>query len=273
MKLGVQENIFNGWNFVSGKTLDEKIAKIEDFGFDAIEVWGWDVSSQRLAEIKSAISSTNLKCSTICGGYPGDLLGIDRKSRECAVEGIKERLKACAELGSIGQIVIDRSMDFSISSKPRISDLWPWEPDINQIEKKILVEECKILGSVGREYGVCVILEPINHFSTDFLTTIDQAIDVCSLVGSDNVKLMADFYHMNIEEADVGKSLMKASDRIIHVHLKDSNGQLPGLGHTNFTEGINILKQQGYSNYLTMECEIKSESDLQVSAKHMRTIM
>lgn len=273
MKLGVQENIFTSWSFVNGKYLEEKMAKIETFGFDAIEIWGWDVSKKRISEIQSAIKSTNLKFSTICGGYPGDLLGADRKSRECAVEAIEERLKTCADLGCIGQIVIDRAMDFSISSNPRISDLWPWEPDVRQLEKKVLVEECKILAKVAEDYGVKVILEPINHFSTDFLTTIEQAIEVCSLVGSDNVKLMADFYHMNIEEADMAKSLSRAGSLLCHVHLKDSNGQLPGLGHTNFREAIDFLKQQKYSNYLVMECEVKSELDLQSSVKNIRTLM
>jgi sugar phosphate isomerase/epimerase len=273
MKLGIQENIFTGWSFVKGRTLEEKFGKIEDFGFDAIELWGWDVSPNRLSEVKSALSSTNLKCSTICGGYQGDLLGADKKSRELAVEGIKERLRACAEFGCVGQIVIDRSMDFSISADPRISDLWPWQPDVHEIEKKILIEECKILGRFAKEFDAYLILEPINRHTTDFLHRLDQAVEICQATGNDKVKVMADFYHMNIEEAEIAQSLMKAVESIVHVHLKDSNGQLPGLGHINFREGLNVLKQYGYNNYLTMECDVHSESDLQTSVKHVRQMM
>jgi sugar phosphate isomerase/epimerase len=273
MRLGLQENIFTGWDFISGGSLAEKFGKIEDFGFDAIELWGWDVSPDRLKDVKSALSSTNLKCSTICGGYKGDLLGAERKSRELAVEEIKDRLKACAELGCLGQIIIDRSMDFSINASPRIPDLWPWNSDVHEIEKRVLIEECKILGRSAKDFGAFIIIEPINRHTTDFLNRLDQAVEICNATENEKVKVMADFYHMNIEEANIAQSLRKAAKSIVHVHLKDSNGQLPGLGHIDFKEGINVLKECRYGNCLTMECEVHSEIDLKTSVKYVRQML
>jgi sugar phosphate isomerase/epimerase len=99
MKLAAQETL------VPGETFSEKLRNTEQYGYEGVEVWGRELP-QRLEEIRSALSTSRVKLSTVCAGYPGDLLGPDRKARETAIDGIKERLKLCAGLGGVGVIIV-----------------------------------------------------------------------------------------------------------------------------------------------------------------------
>lgn len=251
MRLAIQETL------VPGKTLLEKLRKLEKYGFEGIEIWGSDII-QRVGEIKSALSSSKIRFSTVCSGYSGDLLGPDRKSRELAVEGIKERLKVCAELGGVGVITVPTF------GGPKIPHLPPRHSEVYKIEKEILVEECEVLGKYADDVGAHVILEPLNRYETHFIKRLEQAAEICSAVGREHIKIMGDLFHMNIEERDIPSSLEKASDFLIHIHLADSNRKLPGHGHINFKDAFNALKKKGYENYMALECEVPGPPELEL---------
>jgi len=262
VKLAVQENL------VPGGTFPEKLRHMEQYGYEGIEVWGSDLP-QRLEEIRSALSTSEVELSTVCAGYPGDLLGSDQKTRETAIEGLKERLKLCADLGGVGVITVPTF------GGPKISDLYPWRPDVKEVEKQILIEECTILGKYADDVGAYVLLEPLNRYETHFIKRLEQAVEVCKAVGREHVKIMADFFHMSIEEADILSSLEKASDHVLHIHLADSNRLLPGYGHTDFKSAFKVLKKVEYKNFMALECGVPGDphEDLPKCARYLRGLM
>jgi len=262
LKLAVQENL------VPGDTFSEKLQNAEKHGFEGVEVWGSDIL-EREKDVKASLSTSKVELSTVCAGYPGDLLGADRKAREIAIEGIKERLKVCAELGAVGIVTVPTF------GEPKISDLYPWRTDAHEVEKQILIEECKILGKYADDVGAHVILEPLNRYETHFMRRLQQAVEVCEAVRREHVKIMADFFHMSIEEADIPSSLEKASDFIVHVHLADSNRLLPGYGHTDFKSGFAVLKRKGYKYFMALECGIPGDPkiDLPKCAKYLKQLI
>jgi len=251
MKLSVQENL------VPGETFLDKLQNIERYGFEGVEVWGSDIV-QRAEMIKSSLSISKVKLSTICAGYSGDLLGADGKTRENAIQGLKDRLKVCAELGGVGVVTVPTF------GEPKISDLYPWRTDVQEVEKEILIEECKILGKYADDVGAHVILEPLNRYETHFMRRLEQAVEVCKAVGREHVKIMADFFHMNIEESNIPSSLVKAADFLVHVHLADSNRLLPGYGHTDFKSGFAALKKAGYKHFMALECGVPGDAEIEL---------
>ena len=72
---------------------------------------------------------------------------------------------------------------------------------------------------------------------------------------------MPDFFHMNIEEADIAESLRAAGKHIAHVHLADSNRRLPGLGHTDFASGFAALRDTGFDGTLAIECRVTGDPE------------
>jgi sugar phosphate isomerase/epimerase len=75
------------------------------------------------------------------------------------------------------------------------------------------------------------------------------------------VKLLADLYHMNIEETNLADALREAGPYVGHIHFADSNRKAAGLGHTDFTPIVSALKEIGYEGYLSAEVYPLPDSD------------
>lgn len=246
MKLSCQDNL------VPGSTLAEKLENLEKLGFSGIELWGRQQLGDKIREVKDVLASFNVKPSVICAGYGGDLLSPEREARQKAVEDIIQRLEWAREIGAVGVIFVPT---FGVAKLP---DLSPLYQSVVELEKRLLVAECRILAKKGEELGVCAILEPLNRYETHLINRLEQGLEILEEVRSDGLKLMADFFHMNIEESNISDALAQASKHIVHVHLADSNRQLPGYGHTDFTP-IKTLLSKGYDKYFSLECRISGD--------------
>ena len=64
---------------------------------------------------------------------------------------------------------------------------------------------------------------------------------------------MADTFHMNVEERSIPGAIRDFGALLNHVHLSDSNRLAPGLGHVDFTEVLQALRDVGYGGVLAFE--------------------
>ena len=101
--------------------------------------------------------------------------------------------------------------------------------------------------------GLGLLLEPINRYETNFINTVDEALEVFEQLNSPCMKLLVDTFHMNIEEADIHRGLRRAGSRLGHVHLGDSNREAPGHGHLDLRGVLQTLQEIGYQGYLSFE--------------------
>lgn len=101
--------------------------------------------------------------------------------------------------------------------------------------------------------GVTVLLEPLNRYESDYLNRLQEGMAVLAEIGAPNLKLLADTFHMNIEETDLAASIRAAGHAIGHVHLADSNRQAPGRGHLDFGPVLEALDEIGYNGFLAFE--------------------
>ena len=90
------------------------------------------------------------------------------------------------------------------------------------------------LGEAAAAAGGRLVLEPLNRYETDLCNTLAQGGEVIERTGSDRIGLLADLFHMNIEEADVAASLVAAAPRLGHIHFVDSNRRPAGCGHLSY---------------------------------------
>lgn len=260
MKLAVQENM------VPGRSVAEKMEKLRKFGYDGIEVWGRGLL-ERVDELKKASADTGVPISTICAGYGGAPLSGDPKLREQAWREIGELLQAAGELGAVGLIVVP----VFVGHQPRIPDLSPLMTQ-REAEDRLLVKCCRRAAPTAKKAGTCILLEPLNRGETNYMRTVAHAQAVCEKVAHPNVCLMADFYHMNIEELDIPSALKKAAKHVKHIHLAGNTRLLPNYGSTNFRAGFAALKSIGYANFMALECGIPGppEKELPKTARWLR---
>ena len=97
-----------------------------------------------------------------------------------------------------------------------------------------LVDALNDLAGHARNHGVPLIYEPLNRYETNMVNTQAEGVALLKSLNTDNVRLLADLFHMNIEEVDLPGSIRTSGNAIGHVHLADSNRRPAGNGHTDF---------------------------------------
>jgi sugar phosphate isomerase/epimerase len=103
--------------------------------------------------------------------------------------------------------------------------------------------------------GVRVLLEPLNRYECNNVNSLPDGLALIEDIGAANLYLLADTFHMNIEDVDMAANLRAAGSRLGYVHLADSNRQAPGSGHTSFAPLIEALRAIGYKRYLSAEVQ------------------
>jgi len=119
---------------------------------------------------------------------------------------------------------------------------------------KLLADELFRLGAAAEKIGSPgLILEPLNRYETTIINTLSEAQALLKQIGSKKLGLLADSFHMNIEEKDIEESLRRAGKLVWHIHLADSNRWPPGQGHFNFDALFRSLKKIGYQGWVSGE--------------------
>lgn len=120
----------------------------------------------------------------------------------------------------------------------------------------VLVENLKFAADRLGEAGLRLLLEPINTRDIPgFLVTgTDQALRIMEAVGSDNLWLQYDFYHMQIMQGDLWPTFERLRDRIAHVQVADNPGRNePGTGEINYEFLLGRLDASGYAGFVGCE--------------------
>ncbi|MDW7738756.1 MAG: sugar phosphate isomerase/epimerase family protein [Bacillota bacterium] len=125
---------------------------------------------------------------------------------------------------------------------------------VRQKQQEWIKTAMKSCAAYAENCGVNISIEPINRYETNYLNTMAEAVAFIGEVGMDNLYVMADTFHMNIEEKNTVDCIARYKDKISYVHLADSNRQIPGNAHIDFPAIINALKHINYSGFLSLEC-------------------
>jgi sugar phosphate isomerase/epimerase len=163
----------------------------------------------------------------------------DPEIREKAVQRIFAHVPLAAKAGAVIVVGLLRGI-VRPEVDPKTADEWMFE-GFNRCCRR------------ASDEGVRIAFEPINRYETSLLNGVDEGLEIIAEVGGDNLGMLLDTFHMNIEEPSIEKSIQKAGDRIFHFHYADSNRWYPGAGHLDFHSILTSLKDTGYSAYLSGE--------------------
>ena len=117
------------------------------------------------------------------------------------------------------------------------------------------------LGQYAATFGVPLLYEPLNRYETNLCTNIVAGVALMESLQTDNVRLLADLFHLHIEEVSVPAALEAGGKWIGHVHFVDSNRRPVGAGHMNYGPMIAALRKIGYTGYLSAEALPWPDSD------------
>lgn len=245
MKITIREGM------VPGETLAAQLAWLQRAGIDGIELHA-DALRLPREELMLAFETSPVAVSAI-EGIPR-LLDADPDVRAAAVKTIRERLSLAGDLNAVGVLVVPQ-----FGRTPALPDLSPWK-SAAEIERELLIAQLGDLVPSARDAGVSIFLEPLNRYEAYIVNRVEQGAAIARAVGGP-VATMADFFHMNIEETDIAESIRDSGDKIVYVHVADSNRHQPGKGHLDFRPGFAALKAIGYDGWLGIECRVEGDYD------------
>jgi sugar phosphate isomerase/epimerase len=234
---------------IPGKSLEEKIAKMDKWGFDAVELPGDVVGKEKV--FKDAIKDTKLKFSAVrFGSMNGDLVSEDQAKRGPAAEKLKQVLTSAGELGTTGVIYVP-----AFNGQTKLT---------NQEIRAILLDTLPAIGEHAVKVGSRLLLEPLNRKEAFFLRQVADGASICRDCHSPGICLMGDFYHMFIEETSDLGAFISAGSLLHHVHLASRIRVLPGQDERQFVDGFLGLKWIGYQDYCSFECGVKGNRDEEI---------
>ena len=185
-----------------------------------------------------------LNCHSLCGIFNENRdLTANGKEGEKAVKYLIDSIDFATVVGA--KIIIAVPSPVGRTTKPE-------GKSIEELTENA-VANLRQAADYAQKKGVKIAIEAINRYETYFINTLSKALDLVKKVDHPAVGVMADLFHMNIEEGSLTDSLYMIRDYLLHVHIADNTREAAGMGHTDFKEVIRVLKNIGYEGSLTME--------------------
>ncbi len=241
-----------GGPFVFWDGLPAACQRAAELGFDAVEIFAPGPDAVDANELRELLERHSLSVAAVGTGagmvrHGLSLTAGDASEREAAKDFVRQMIDFG---GPLGAPAIIGSMQ----------GRWGGELDLQAAlnHLRVALDE---LGTYAEKYQVPLIYEPLNRYETNLIKTVADGAGFLKTLQTSNVKLLADLFHMNIEEANLADALRSGKGAIGHVHFVDSNRQAAGLGHMDYGPIAAALEEIRYSGYLSAEAFPIPDSD------------
>lgn len=241
--------------------IEDTLAVLTKQGYDAIEMFGEPTEVDR----KKLLDSLKSYSLAVCGvtgmwgsissdGWKRRLLSSDPSLVEASEQYVIDCLKLCNTLGGHEMNVCLFADDIKGVDKTHSI--------ISANEKELFAAKAvpimKSLCKSAVDYGIQLVLEPLNRYSTPYCATAKDAIAITQQV--DSLGVLLDTFHMNIEE-DLFKEAIQSSRKFLrHMHFADNNRKMPGFAHIDFSTIVKSLNGIDYDGFISFEPNIADKN-------------
>lgn len=241
-----------GGPFVFWDDLAAACKKAGELGFDAIELFPPGPDAVDPNELRALLDDNGLSLAAVG-------TGAGWVKHKLALTSPDETIRAKAVA------FVERMMDFAARFEaPAIIGSMQGRADgavTKQIALRYLGNALFKLDEHAENLGATLLYEPINRYETNLINSILDGAQFLTGSAFRHVKLLADLYHMNIEEVNLAEAIRKVGPHIGHVHFADSNRKAAGMGHTDFASIVAALREAKYEGYLSAEVLPLPDSD------------
>ena len=213
--------------------------KASELGFDGVELFTRDDSVPGLEEI---LGETGLSLAAVGTGAGKVLNGLTLIDPEPGKrQKARDFVKSMVRLGAKHHApAIIGSMQGNHGASREDS-------------LELLADSLEELGEYAEGHEVPIIYEPLNRYETNLFNRLEDAAGFVGSLNTTAVVLLADLFHMNIEEEDLAQSLRNAASLVGHVHFADTNRRPIGNGHLDVAPVAAALEEIGYDRYVSAE--------------------
>lgn len=246
MKLAVAiaETHASGTAFVVWRGFEDSIRKAAEFGYHGVELALKSADEIKASKLENWLSKYNMEVSCINTGQVFATRGLyfthpEAKVRNEVIEVFSEFILLAKDFGKMVNIGRVRGFIADHQSRQETELLFS-----NTIEK---------IAESAEKHGVTLVIEPVNRYELNFINSVEEGARLLKSNAMNNIGLMPDLFHMNIEDAHIGESLARWGSLIHYIHFADSNRHAPGQGHLDFDEAFRGLEQAGFNGWSAIE--------------------
>ncbi|RSK53246.1 D-psicose 3-epimerase [Bacillus canaveralius] len=223
------------------------VKKVANLGFDVLEVGAAGIvnmSDEDLYALRTEAEKYNITL-TAGIGLPKeyDVSSQDENVRQSGIAFMKKILDALHKAGihAIGGTIYS---------------YWPADYTL-PINKEAAREKCiqsmKELADYAAQFDITLLVESLNRFEQFLVNDAKEAVDLVKDIDKNNVKVMLDSFHMNIEEDSIGDAIRYTGQYLGHFHIGECNRKVPGKGHMPWSEIGQALRDINYEGCAVME--------------------
>ena len=221
------------------------VERLAGLGFDVIEVAVEELGLFDSGALRDALESAGI--GALFTGFctpERDVSSADGGVRRAGVEYAKGCVDVAAAAGSS---LVAGPLNHAVNVARLLA------PDERARERERAVEGLREAAEYAGERGIALAVEPLNRWETDMLNTVGQGLALCDAIGLDNVGLLLDTFHMNIEEKHVGDAIRSAGPGVLHFHGSENDRGVAGTGHVPWAEVREALRDISYDGVVSLE--------------------
>ena len=196
-------------------------------------------------EFKDLVSTYSLRAECFNSFIPADLKvtgpEVDKARLDNYLAAATER---ATELG--GEIIV-----FGSGGARHVPEGFPRTRAHDQI-----LEFLESAANYAGKHGLVIAIEHLNRAETNMITSIAEAVQFADELGKPEVQILVDFYHQMLE-AETFDEIVRAGERIVHVHVADTDRLYPGSGKYDYQLFARSLADAGYNKRVSVECNFR----------------
>jgi protein FrlC len=271
MKLGTATSVLYRY------AIQDAIPIVAQTGYDGIDIWGGrphvyrqDLSPAELRQLRQSIAEHGLSVSSFMPAfyrYPHSLSNPNPRVRRDSIDYMRQCTDNAATLGAGIVLVVP---DFSLFGQPR------------EESRKRMTESVDEVARYAAQYDLKLGIEILYEDETDLVTTSDDALAMIRELGYNNLGVVLDTGALNLCAESAQEIVTRLGELLLQVHVNDNQGEkqqnlIPGDGTYDFPALIRVLRQHGYSGFLSAELSREYSDDpappLRTTAERMRAWM
>lgn len=235
--------------FIWAEDFSEKdlwiIPKAKELGFETLDIAIAHPETFPTEKVKKEAEKARIEIvTTTTLNEKTNLISPDPKIREKGVQILKLLVDINYELGSPILGGVNYAGWGCLTGKPRTDDEWKWSVDS--------MREAAAYAKANGDLTIAV--EAINRFETHFLNIADDAVQYCKDVGTGNIGVHLDCFHMIREELSFRGAVETCGKKYLgYIHVCESNRGIPGTGLVPWKEFFTAVKDVGYTGPMVIE--------------------
>lgn len=195
----------------TGLDNEENVKIAAESGYDYIEC-GFQMfanaSEEQLCEWEEREKKYNIYSEAVNCFLPGSLpVTGENVDYDALAEFVARGMKNCARMGV-------KTVVFGSSGARSIKEGFSYEKAVRQMGYFLR----EIASPEAAKYGITIVTEPLRKAETNMINTVKEGVLLAALADRDNVRCLADLYHM-AQCGDTYEDLLMITDSVIHAHI------------------------------------------------------